>query len=44
MTFKLIVILLFIGLAESCGKKSCPDEMHEQKLPDGTTICVPNNL
>lgn len=41
-----IVIVLFVsGICLSgCEKKACPEGMHEQRLKDGTTICVPNNL
>lgn len=40
----LLLALLSAGLlAVSCNDNSCPDGMHEQKLQDGSTICVPDD-
>lgn len=41
----ILVVLLNLGLFLSgCEKRACPEGMHELRLKDGTTICVPNNL
>lgn len=41
----IIVVLLVSGICLSgCKKRACPEGMHELRLKDGTTICVPNNL
>ncbi len=41
-----IVVVLFVSVIclFGCEKRACPEGMHEQRLKDGTTICVPNNL
>lgn len=40
----LFLTTVLIISVNACGKKECPDGMHEVKLPDGTTICAPDGL
>ncbi len=42
--FILAILLAFGIFLSGCEKRACPEGMHEQRLKDGTTICVPNNL
>lgn len=37
-------VFLLIILLNGCKKTSCPSDMHEEKLDNGQTICVPNNF
>ncbi len=41
---KLIFVISFLSLVCACKKTSCPDGMHQVKLENGSTICVPDNM
>jgi len=36
-----LILLAAMAFLNACGDSSCPDGMVEQKLQDGSTICVP---
>ncbi len=42
-----IAAVFFISLLSvvcACKKTSCPEGMHQEKLDNGKTICVPDNI
>ncbi|MBB6236548.1 hypothetical protein HDC90_001160 [Pedobacter sp. AK013] len=44
LSFFVVILLVSTICLCGCEKKACPEGMHELRLKDGTTICVPNNL
>ncbi|SMD00197.1 hypothetical protein SAMN04488101_1089 [Pedobacter nyackensis] len=42
--FTLVAVFGTVILMNGCGKKGCPEGMHEETIAGGQIICVPDDL